>query len=809
MSRTQGKLNYALNFERQINAPLDATTAVTTTADLTGTNTFISTDGNNYCYYGMLVSVTEPNNTGVYKLVDLGDGISAVDAQKKMTNWKPIAGGVSSQNGNVDIKADKVLTLEAGDYLKLPQVNQVTNGGNYLQKGWYYQHFDISGLGTNEEIIAGTKNTVIFWLSDSKEQLVEDIQNPKYIEGFTSGFKVGWWLTGVNDGRFPYSDECHFEIIEIDANKITTKLYAKYIWNINWWIDNWLRNGKVDLTGNLSKDDYTVYCNGATATTAQEKLAQIQCGGVTISNISLFVGGANFFGSNKNITIGNSNYTTIGNTLTVGDNLINTTYSGTVLGSHNEPNGGVLQVGGGNESTRKTLFSVHSAGGGDGEIKLNAPTNIYKDVNVKNSNNVNTITINKDAGNITLSGNITSKTGIYTTNSNNANTFTLKASSGDMNVSGNIYTKSTLGSDVLKDNISDRVVLARKSDGGLYRSNITPSELNNLAGTTSSIQTQLNNVKSQSITIGDDFVLSSSKNNIFTQGPVTYQKGWHYNFIDKSGIGTSSNWSNKESILVVYLTDKQVSSSASSGVINSSFKSGFAVGDVVSFVDDNHMVDEFTITAINGNKITIKGGSTPLAYERITAAENGWCSVDSITNNDYSLYCTSKPSIGNSIVISGSIASRKNIISSSNSFTWGQKNVSKADYSISLGDNIINTTYNGVIVGAYNSTNPDNDPFIIACGTSDSNRHNALAVGGRGANYTTLNTTKDKFIFRKPIELDNTTSNRVMIVNSNKQVVTSTITTTQLGYLSGTTSNIQQQIAALEARIAALEAKVK
>ena len=103
----------------------------------------------------------------------------------------------------------------------------------------------------------------------------------------------------------------------------------------------------------------------------------------------------------------------------------------------------------------------------------------------------------------------------------------------------------------------------------------------------------------------------------------------------------------------------------------------------------------------------------------------------------------------------------------------------------------------------------DNDPFIVACGTSDSDRHNALAVGGRGANYTTLNTTKEKFIFRKPIELDNTTSNRVMIVNSNKQVGTSTITTTQLGYLSGTTSNIQQQIAALEARIAALEAKVK
>lgn len=808
MSRTEGKLNFALNLERQINAPLDATTAVTTTADLTGTDTFISTDGNNYCYYGMLVSVTEPNNDGIYKLVDLGDGVSAVDAQKKMTNWKLIAGGIiSTQDGDIHIKADKTLTLEAGDYLNLPQVNQISHSDNYLQQGWYYQHFDISGLGTDKEIVDGTKNTVIFWLSDSTEQIVEDIQEPTYIPGFNSEFQVGWWLTGVNDGRFPSNANCHFEITEIDANKITVKLIAIATWAL-WWVNDWLRQGKVDLGGILSKDDYTVYCNGADVTTLSEKIKYIQCGGVTLSNSSLLVGGANFFGSNKNITCGNYNYTTMGNTLTVGNGLMNYTYSGTVLGSYNEPNEGILQVGGGTgEGDRKTLFSVHA--GGDSKIRLNAPTEVYDDVNVKNSNGANSIVINNDAGSITLNGGITTKTGIYTTNSSNANTFTLNAASGDMNVKGNIYNKSTLGSDTLKDNISDRVVFARKGDGGLQKSNITPSELNNLAGTTSSIQTQLNNIKSQVITIGDDFVLNSSKNNIFTQGPITYQKGWHYNFIDKSGIGTSSNWSNKESVLVVYLTDKQVSSPVSSGVVNSGFKSGFAVGDIVTIVDDSHMVDGFTITAIDGNKITIRGGSTQLAYDKITAAENGWCSVDSITNSDYSLYCASKPSIGNSVVVGGSIASRKSTIASSNSFTWGKENVSKADYSISLGGHIINNTYNGVIIGTYNADNDDNDPFIVACGTSDSNRHNALAVGGRGANYTTLNTTKEKFIFRKPIELDNTTSNRVMIVNSNKQVGTSTITTTQLGYLSGTTSNIQQQIAALKARIAALEAKVK
>lgn len=390
------------------------------------------------------------------------------------------------------IEQDGVLTIKSDKYLVLPQVNQISHSNNYLQQGWYYQHFDISGLGTNEEIIAGTKNTVIFWLSDSTEQIVEDIQNPTYIPGFNSGFQVGWWMSGVNDGRFPSDENCHFEIIAIDANKITVKLYAKNTWNLR-WVDGWLRNGKVDLTGNLSKDDYTVYCNGATATTPQEKLIQTQCGGITISNISLFVGGANFFGSNKNITCGNSNYTTIGNTLTVGNGLINSTYSGTVLGSYNKPNGGLLQVGGGTgESDRKTLFSVHA--GGNGKIQLNAPTEVYKDVYIKNSKGVDSIVINNDAGSITLSGGITTKTGIYTTNSSNVNTFTLNAASGDMNVKGNIYNGSTLGSDTLKDNINDRVVLARKGDGGLYKSIVTPTELSYLSGATSNLQNQINDI---------------------------------------------------------------------------------------------------------------------------------------------------------------------------------------------------------------------------------------------------------------------------------------------------------------------------
>lgn len=284
-------------------------------------------------------------------------------------------------------------------------------------------------------------------------------------------------MSGVNDGRFPYDETCHFEIIAIDANKITVKLYAKNTWNLL-WVDGWLRNGKVDLTGSLSKDDYTVYCNGATATTSQEKLIQTQCGNIAISNISLFVGDANFFGSNKNITCGNSNYTTIGNTLTVGSGLINSTYSGTVLGSYNEPNGGILQVGGGSsESDRKTLFSVHSNGG---QIKLNAPTEVYKDINIKNSNNENTVAILAE--------------------------------------SGDIYVNSNLGSNALKDNVSDKVIVARKSDGGLYKSNVTTQELSNVAGTTSPIQTQINDLTTSTLELSNALITKQNEGQLYLNG---------------------------------------------------------------------------------------------------------------------------------------------------------------------------------------------------------------------------------------------------------------------------------------------------
>ena len=299
----------------------------------------------------------------------------------------------------------------------------------------------------------------------------------------------------------------------------------------------------------------------------------------------------------------------------------------------------------------------------------------------------------------------------------------------------------------------------------------------------------------QTIMVDKDSVLQNPQN-IFTTSPVICQKGWHYNFIDKSGIGSSSTWDSKNSVLVLYLSESFVLESATGGVENPDFVSGFSVGDTVSFVDDNHMVDSFEITDISGNKITIKGGDTFEAYEKINEATNGWVDLKrgQVLNNDYSIYCTAKPTVGNSIMLSGTISNGTNVVLGSEAFVWGRDNVIKSDKSFTAGDGLLNETYNTFIAGRFNAPNPDNDPFIIGMGTSDTDRQNGLAIGGYTTTESYLKTTKDNFRFNKPVKIDGTTASSVVVTDSNNKISSSSVTSTQLGYLSGVTSPIQTQI---------------
>ena len=90
MGRKKGTLHISANFEPQIAAPFDSRIVVDTYTDLTAEDTFISTDGNNYAYAGMLVSVvadSDNNNNGVYLL----KALPTTSAE----NWAGVGKGIS------------------------------------------------------------------------------------------------------------------------------------------------------------------------------------------------------------------------------------------------------------------------------------------------------------------------------------------------------------------------------------------------------------------------------------------------------------------------------------------------------------------------------------------------------------------------------------------------------------------------------------------------------------------------------------------------------------------------------------------
>ena len=308
----------------------------------------------------------------------------------------------------------------------------------------------------------------------------------------------------------------------------------------------------------------------------------------------------------------------------------------------------------------------------------------------------------------------------------------------------------------------------------------------------------------QTIMVNSDSVLRNPQN-IFASDRGIVQMGWHYNFIDTSGIGSASTWTSKQSVLVVYLSNEFVLKSADSGVENPDFVSGFEVGDVVSFVDDNHAVDSFTITAISGNKITIKGGENENFYDKINSATNGWVDVGTveITNNDYSLYCTSKPTVGNSIMVSGVIMGGYNSVLSSISLIWGQGNVVKGDKTITLGFGLNNPNYQGFVLGKYNDTFDYGDALVVGIGSSDTNRANGLVISEDGSN-SYLKTTKDNFRFNKPLLVDGITASKALVSDSSGKISSSSITSAEVGYLSGATSNLQGQIDTLSSALSSV-----
>jgi hypothetical protein len=99
MARILGQYVFNSNFEPQISAPLDSRMLVDYQNDLYLLDTWISSDGSEYTYKGMIVSVCNDisDNNGLYQLID-------IDYTNK-DNWIKIGSGTSASvlNGSVFI----------------------------------------------------------------------------------------------------------------------------------------------------------------------------------------------------------------------------------------------------------------------------------------------------------------------------------------------------------------------------------------------------------------------------------------------------------------------------------------------------------------------------------------------------------------------------------------------------------------------------------------------------------------------------------------------------------------------------------
>ena len=130
MGREKGTLNISANFEPQIAAPFDSRIVVDTYADLTAEDTFISTDGNNYAYVGMIVSVvadTDSNNNGIYLL----KALPTTSAE----NWAGVGKGFS---GITPEYSDSV-GYEVGDIIVYisPYAELLEDGDPLKEEGLY------------------------------------------------------------------------------------------------------------------------------------------------------------------------------------------------------------------------------------------------------------------------------------------------------------------------------------------------------------------------------------------------------------------------------------------------------------------------------------------------------------------------------------------------------------------------------------------------------------------------------------------------------------------------------------------------
>ena len=418
MSRIQGKVNAALNYERQINQPLDATSVVSAVADLTDAETFKSPDGVKYCYYGMLVSVTEKDDTNVYKLVNLGNNKTANEAQLNSSNWvkigttpdltlyKEINGKtavigqaneddqdavviigngiqneIESKSNALVVYHDKlILGNDTTDVVVKDNINfnstveanhqKDTYPNSTKAMGWYLQGY--------EQVSANDKTWKLYL---GKEQ--------KAFDDITVGKPTGWSGEGLNieninvDDLFTFYNSTHY----INALEVKSINSDKSITVVDSGVVNYAGAAMPPRTASLYAFRYGLYVSGKIVSNAKTfDFYHSKIGIVDLTMNSTTFGYDNINIGYNGTIIGRSN-TNIGqNNLTVGNKNVNSGYASLVTGSvntlygeQNIVNGNVVKI---LEGTTK-----HSIANGAGIEVYNAPQSFTSGNGLTNKNN--------------------------------------------------------------------------------------------------------------------------------------------------------------------------------------------------------------------------------------------------------------------------------------------------------------------------------------------------------------------------------------------------------------------------------------
>lgn len=326
MSRIQGKVSVAFNYERQINQPLDATSVVSAVTDLTNAETFKSPDGEKYCYYGMLVSVTEKDDTNIYKLVNLGDNKKANEAQLNSKNWVKIGG----------IIPDKLNVNKYQSTTTIPDYGEVAWPNNIQAKGWYLAWMT-NIVGANDNTKTG-EHTARIYLSKSKRFTAEQIwgdtkpsDDDIISEDDIKVFAVNDVLGVYNDQHYP----CGFYVTAVGSNYLDVAVCPENYPSVNMYSP--LAKSTSNLIGPFR---YGVIITGSYDT--ETKLAVHNSNKIDKGVVDLTINSFN---------LGDSN--TTGGYVTAAIGADNETYGAyaTVLGKQNKNNGyGAVSIGGFNNT---------------------------------------------------------------------------------------------------------------------------------------------------------------------------------------------------------------------------------------------------------------------------------------------------------------------------------------------------------------------------------------------------------------------------------------------------------------------------